>query len=1492
MGERRRGSNNGVSIAEETGRLGVHPGSGILGPVGKLGRDAIFFASVAEFLLPSGPASCSYPNHHSSQEQTQSASALPSALFTRLEQQPNRVQTCMCKIHSKIPALLALVSALSLTTSSYAQINVSSNLAVRSAVTAPAGGSLKGEYWKRPVNSILTDGATNPTNRIDRVISGFGTPSGTFTATRFVYLGNDLTPVRTWLTNDSASFLGTSNNLDDGAFRFSGFINITNAGTLNIGTTSDDGSRIKIGGIDVINNDSGHGDATVDTNVVFAAAGLYPIEITYFNGDWTSDGTGTNLNHSGSTNETLHGGANFHLRVAGADVTAARAAMFYPTVPVAGINVPANLAVGPAATAAGGNLKGEYWKRPVNSIPTDGAVNPTNRIDRLINGFGTPSGTFTATRFVYLGNDLTPVRTWLTNDSSSFLGTSNNLDDGAFRFSGFINVTNAGAINIGTTSDDGSRIKIGGIDIINNDSGHGDATVDTNVVFAAAGLYPIEITYFNGDWTSDGTGTNLNHSGSTNETLHGGANFHLRVGGADVTTASAARLLYSTTPFIVVPSNLAVGPVATTAGGSLSGEYWKRGVNSIPTDGATNPTNRIDRLISGFGTPSGTFRATRFVYLGNDLTPVRTWLTNDATSFVGNASNLDDGAFRFSGFINVTNAGAAINFGTTSDDGSRIKIGGIDVINNDSGHGDATVDTNVVFAAAGLYPIEITYFNGDWTSDGTGTNLNHSGSTNETLHGGANFHLRVAGADVTPATAARFYATDPRIAQTARFSVGLSFGANEVGGTLPYSASVAGVPAVAQGNWNNLSGPNGTNVSVGADTGGTPSATSTRVSWVSNGTWASGSRGEPNGTNFARGTTDHVLMEGYLDTGNATTTSVTITNIPIELTLNGYDVYVYALGGVAGRGGAYRILDAGTRAVLKDYVRVQSPSLPTTYSAVPTPLPGSTNYASGTYLVFGGLKASSIILEATTAGGLGFSGTPRAPVNALQLVAIPGIGSPQSVTVTNGLVAYWSFDGNLQDSIRTAHGTARGPVPVGYETRAGFGQSLKLNGTNFVEITGSSNTLRFASNSLSIAGWFRVDTFDKSWQALIAKGENLNYRIARNSAGNNIAYAGGVAEGANDVPPITNGWHHFVAVTDASKAKFGTALYIDGIIRGINTNAAVLAAGTANLFIGENPEALNRQWNGGIDDIALWSRVLTPDEIALLYNGGTGRPLSAIPSLTGPVPSPALITQVAETGGDNEATDTIVAKWTGQTFPVSVVDEPFIGAAIGTSYKVGFFGNHAPTFVDRNHRYTNASATVLIPSYLVGGEYIMSGNDNRDNTNYVLNVTVSQAVQAYLLIDNRLSDTFNTNAPTFDATHMQWVKDQGWSAVAGGNNRLGIKTEPDEIGIDEGADGTINNWYSIYTKAFPAGTFQLKQADNAGQNMYGVVITPPAQFTSNPILSIARQGANLVINLPAGYRLQSTTSLRAPVTWTNVTGSSPFTIPLSGAGTFYRGISP
>src|SRR5204863_3232754 len=94
--------------------------------------------------------------------------------------------------------------------------------------------------------------------------------------------------------------------------------------------------------------------------------------------------------------------------------------------------------------------------------------------------------------------------------------------------------------------------------------------------------------------------------------------------------------------------------------------------------------------------------------------------------------------------------------------------------------------------------------------------------------------------------------------------------------------------------------------------------------------------------------------------------------------------------------------------------------------------------------------------------------------------------------------------------------------------------------------------------------------------------------------------------------PVNDGqWHHFVAISDLDAVNFGTALYVDGAQYSINATAPNLAANFKRVMIGENPDARGRYWNGLVDDVAIWNRVLTEPEISALYAGGAGKEIAS-----------------------------------------------------------------------------------------------------------------------------------------------------------------------------------------------------------------------------------------------------------------------------------------
>lgn len=169
------------------------------------------------------------------------------------------------------------------------------------------GTGLDGDYWNRPPASITSLAETGST-LIDTL-----PPDASFIARTLNYSGNDLSPISTWLGPDASTLTPpSSGNMDDGLIALSGWLAITEPGTVAFRMESDDGSILMINQTVVIDNDGSHGapGPAPDGTFTFEKAGLYPIEIQYYNGEWT-DGAGQ---HGGaSLLLTSNGGAGIGL---------------------------------------------------------------------------------------------------------------------------------------------------------------------------------------------------------------------------------------------------------------------------------------------------------------------------------------------------------------------------------------------------------------------------------------------------------------------------------------------------------------------------------------------------------------------------------------------------------------------------------------------------------------------------------------------------------------------------------------------------------------------------------------------------------------------------------------------------------------------------------------------------------------------------------------------------------------------------------------------------------------------------------------------------------------------------------------------------------------------------------------------------------------------------------------------------------------------------
>lgn len=124
---------------------------------------------------------------------------------------------------------------------------------------------------------------------------------------------------------------------------------------------------------------------------------------------------------------------------------------------------------------------------------------------------------------------------------------------------------------------------------------------------------------------------------------------------------------------------------------------------------------------------------------------------------------------------------------------------------------------------------------------------------------------------------------------------------------------------------------------------------------------------------------------------------------------------------------------------------------------------------------------------------------------------------------------------------------------------------------------------------------------------------NSEYQIGY-LAGATNRFFGQVYRGAGPVTinassfglPVINTWYFMVVWHDATADTLNIQIN-NGVVDSIATGGALQAASTAQFRIGARQDAGSElNWNGNIDQVMFWKRVLTSGERTSLYNGGAG----------------------------------------------------------------------------------------------------------------------------------------------------------------------------------------------------------------------------------------------------------------------------------------------
>ncbi|MFN5056331.1 MAG: LamG domain-containing protein, partial [Bacteroidota bacterium] len=259
---------------------------------------------------------------------------------------------------------------------------------------------------------------------------------------------------------------------------------------------------------------------------------------------------------------------------------------------------------------------------------------------------------------------------------------------------------------------------------------------------------------------------------------------------------------------------------------------------------------------------------------------------------------------------------------------------------------------------------------------------------------------------------------------------------------------------------------------------------------------------------------------------------------------------------------------------------------------------------------FTGLSAGTYTFTVTNSVGCTSAESASATINQ------------QPSTLANGLVAYYPFNGNANDTSVNANNGLVTRATLATDRFGKENAAYEFNGANSsikIPFTSSINSIQ---KGLSVSAWIYMQggTGASNPPRLLelrgAYGNGGNAGFVLLSQGNSDSARTFETRWYSDngntnisIAPTSSvkskEWHHIVFTADGESGigKF----YVDGLLKGTNaqmTNQGKITSCDYNnnaIFIGIEPGGTGA-WGGKIDEVRLYNRPLDSSEISVLYN--------------------------------------------------------------------------------------------------------------------------------------------------------------------------------------------------------------------------------------------------------------------------------------------------
>jgi len=213
------------------------------------------------------------------------------------------------------------------------------------------------------------------------------------------------------------------------------------------------------------------------------------------------------------------------------------------------------------------------------------------------------------------------------------------------------------------------------------------------------------------------------------------------------------------------------------------------------------------------------------------------------------------------------------------------------------------------------------------------------------------------------------------------------------------------------------------------------------------------------------------------------------------------------------------------------------------------------------------------------------------------------------------IVGYWNFQTtSWLDFYRNNNLTGNGS-PVTGTGKIGNCVDLEASSSQFLSCADSA-LLRGGDRDYSFAGWFNAESFDNDGTFLFGKTINNSdfcagvlfesgFKVFFDLFASNVRVAHAIADNGGSQLAVST-WYFFYAQFVTATQTAGVSINNGALQTSVASSPP--ASNTEQFCVGaRNPVFGPRYWDGLIDELGRWNRILTSTEITFLFNNGNAR---------------------------------------------------------------------------------------------------------------------------------------------------------------------------------------------------------------------------------------------------------------------------------------------